>query len=83
MLSQTRERYNLAEQALTNVPKVAFNHVFSEVKKENEMLMISKMFKTGGSTKGVANGNGGGSNYMSGTHSWTNKNKATGPPPSA
>ena len=36
----------MAEQALAVPPKVSFNHVFSEVKRESELLMLSKMLKS-------------------------------------
>jgi hypothetical protein len=65
------------------VPKVNFNHVFNEVKRESEFSNIAKMFKNAMKTT-KDNGSKGGSfctqntvssNYMQVTHSWANKNK--------
>lgn len=91
MLKKAKERYEMAFQGLGtgSMPKVNFNHVFSEVKRESEFNNIAKMFKGAMKNKETKAGsfcaqntnNGGasvGSNYMQVTHSWANKNKPTG-----
>eukprot|EP00347_Sterkiella_histriomuscorum_P003080 403365667 len=45
MLSKTGQRREIAEQSLQSNSKVAFNHIFNDIKKEKEFLAISKVFK--------------------------------------
>lgn len=42
MLKKNRGRYELAEKAVIQAPKVLFNNVFSEVSRDTELLAISK-----------------------------------------
>ncbi len=47
MLNKTSKMFELAEKALTQATKVAFNNVFNEVKRENELNNLSKIIKSG------------------------------------
>ncbi len=85
MLKKVKERYDCYTQGVSGsngVPKVNFNHVFNEVKRENEFSNLAKMFKNAmkntkdNGTKGsFCTQNTVSSNYMQVTHSWANKNK--------
>lgn len=46
LLKKTKDRFELANQGLCGLPKINFNHVFNEVRKENELLQLSKMLKS-------------------------------------
>lgn len=50
MLGQSASRYQLADKALNNTQKVAFNNVFNDIKRDNELLNLSKIIKSGNIT---------------------------------
>jgi hypothetical protein len=94
LLFKTQHRQTIQDIALQPMAKVTFNHVFTDIVRENEFQSLSKLLKVSAVQKlaeplgkpainkgsFISNANTS-STYMQATNSWNNKNKPSTAPP--